>query len=83
MVRVVQGDEYLANFLAIGEPRGAGAGAGAASLVGVFSLGRASLVDAYCADRWPRPLVGGRRPRPRSALDSQLIIAGRDKVQGC
>ncbi len=38
MVSVVHGDECLANFLAIGEPRGAWAGAGAASLVGVFSL---------------------------------------------
>ncbi len=62
MVRVVQGDECLANCLAIGEPRGAGAGAGAASLLGVFSLGGVGLVVVYCADLWPRPLVRGRRP---------------------
>ncbi len=81
MVSVVQGDVCLANLLAIGEPRGVLARAGAASLLGVFSLGGAGLVAVYCADLCPRPLVGGRRPR--SALDSQLTIAGRDKVQGC
>ncbi len=66
MVSVVYRDECLASLLAIGEPRGAGAGAGAASLVGVFSLEGACLVD--CADFWPRPLLGGRRPL--SAFDS-------------
>ncbi len=60
----------LANLLAIGEPRGAGAGEGAASLAGVFSLEGAGL--AICEDRWPRPLLGGRRPR--FDLDSQLTI---------
>ena len=74
MVSVVQGDECLASFLAIGEPRGAGAGAGATSLLGVFSLGGAGLEAADCADLWPRPLVGGRRPR--YALDSQLTMMG-------
>ena len=76
MVNVVQGDECLASFLAIGGPRGAGAGAGAASLIGVFSLKGAGLAD--CADLWPRPLLGGRRPR--SAFDSQLTIVGRDEI---
>ena len=60
----------LANFLAIGEPRGAGAGEWAAFLVGVFSLEGRGL--AVCEDRWPRPLLGGRRPR--SDFDSQLTI---------
>ena len=72
MVRVVQGDECLASFLAIGEPRGAGAGAGAAALGVVCSLEGAGLEG--CADLWPRPLVGGRRPR--SEFDSQLTIMG-------
>jgi hypothetical protein len=61
MVSVFQGSACLVSFLAIGEPRGAGAGEGAASLVGVFSLGGVGL--ALCEDRWPRPLLGGRRPR--------------------
>jgi len=43
MVSVVHGDTCLASFLAIGEPRGAGAGAEPASLVGIFSLERAGL----------------------------------------
>ena len=43
MVIVIHGDECLASFLAIGEPRGAGARAGNASLVGVFSLKGAGL----------------------------------------
>ncbi len=43
---VVHGDRCLTSFLAIGEPRGAGAGAGPASLVGVFSLEGAGLDDA-------------------------------------
>ncbi len=73
MVSVVQGDECLASLLAIGDPRGAGACAGAASLVGFFPLEGAGL--AVCADLCPRPLVGGRRPR--SAFDSQLTIVGR------
>ena len=64
----------MANLLAIGELRGAGAGEGAASLVGVFSLEGASL--AVCEDRWPRPLLGGRRPR--SDFDSQLTIIARE-----
>jgi hypothetical protein len=64
----------LANLLAIGEPRGARAGEGAVSLVGVFSLEGAGL--AVCKDRWPRPLLGGRRPR--SDFDSHLtIVDGR------
>ena len=75
MVSVVQEDECLANFLAIGEPRGAGAGAEAAALGVVCSLGGAGL--GGCADLWPRPLVGGRRPR--SELDSQLTIMSRVK----
>jgi hypothetical protein len=69
----------LANFLAIGEPRGAGAEEGAASLVGVFSLEEAGL--AVCEARWPRPLLEGRRPR--SDFDSQLTIveeSGSEKV---
>ena len=37
-VSMFQGGACLANLLAIGEPRGAGAGEGAASLVGVFFL---------------------------------------------
>ena len=45
MVSDVHGDRCLANFMAIGEPRGAGAGAGPASLVGVFSLEGACLDD--------------------------------------
>ena len=45
MVSVVHGDKCLDNFLAIGEPRGAGVGAGAASLVGFFSLEGAGLAD--------------------------------------
>jgi len=53
-----------ANRLAIGEPRGARAGEGVVSLVGVFSLEGACLA------------VGGRRPR--SDFDSQLpIVDGR------
>jgi hypothetical protein len=68
----------LANLLAIGEPRGAGAGEGAASLVGVFSLEGTCL--AICEDRWPRPLLGGRRPR--SDFDSQLtIVDGRGNLE--
>ncbi len=65
-------DECLAIFLAIGEPRGAGAEAGVASLEGVFSLEGACL-EGF-ADLWPRPLVGGRRPR--SEFDSELTIVG-------
>ncbi len=72
IVSVVHVDECLASFLAIGEPRGARAGAGVSSLEGVFSLEGAGLEDY--ADLWPRPLVGGRRPR--SAFDSQLTIVG-------
>ena len=45
MVSVVHGDRCLTIFLAIGDPRGAGAGAGLASLVGVFSLEGAGLDD--------------------------------------
>ncbi len=45
MVSVVHGDRCLASFLAIGEPRGAGAGAGPASLVGFFSLEGVGLDD--------------------------------------
>jgi len=45
MVNVVHGDKCLAKFLAIGEPRGAGAGAGPASLVGYFSLEGTCLDD--------------------------------------
>jgi hypothetical protein len=45
MVNVVHGFRCLASFLAIGEPRGAGAGAGPASLVGFFSLEGACLDD--------------------------------------
>ncbi len=43
----------LANFLAIGEPRGAGAGEGAASLVGFFSLG---------GEAWQYVRIVGRGP---------------------
>ncbi len=70
MVNVVHGDRCLASFMAIGEPRGAGAGAGPASLVGVFSLEGAGLDEA--ADPWPRLLAAAhvRGARPRSALDS-------------
>ena len=47
MVSVVHGDRCMASFLAIGDPRGAGAGARPASLVGVSSLEGAGLdVDA-------------------------------------
>ena len=73
-VSMFQEGACLTNLLAIGEPPGAGAGEGAASLVGVFSLEGAC--SAVCEDRWPRPLLGGRRPR--SDFDSQLtIVDGR------
>jgi hypothetical protein len=65
-----QAVECLASLLAIGDPRGAGAASGAASFVGVFSLEGAGL--GVLADLWPRPLLGGRRPR--SACASQLTI---------
>jgi len=45
MVSALHGDECLASFLAIGEPRGARAGAGPASLVGVLSMEWAGLAD--------------------------------------
>ena len=45
MASVVHVDRCLASFLAIDEPRGAGPGAGHASLVGVFSLEGAGLDD--------------------------------------
>ena len=45
MVSVVHGDNCLAIFLAIGEPRGAGDGAGPTSLVGFFSREGACLDD--------------------------------------
>jgi hypothetical protein len=70
-VSMFQEGACLADFLAIGEPREAGAGEGTASLVGVFSIEGAGLVE--CKDRWPRPLLGGRRPR--SDFDSKLTIA--------
>ena len=70
MVSMFHEGVCLANFLAIGEPRGAGAGEGAVSLVGVFSMEGTGL--AFCEDRWPLPLLVGRRPR--SDIDSQLTI---------
>ena len=70
MVSMFHEGACLANFLAIGEPRGAGAGEGAASLVGVFSLEGAGLAE--CEVRWPRPVLGGRRTR--SDFDSQLTM---------
>ena len=50
IVCVFQGSACLVSFLAIGKPRGAGVGEGAAYLVLVFSLRGAGL--AICEDRW-------------------------------